>query len=94
MRILKNFCIACIKFYSWILSPVFYSFGVRCRFSLSCSRYALAAVEKHGVLWGILLTIGRLLRCHPFCEGGHDPVPEIVAGKNVFCRATLESGNG
>jgi hypothetical protein len=46
-----------------------------CRFYPSCSEYALEAVRKHGALKGSYLTIRRLLRCHPLCEGGFDPVP-------------------
>jgi hypothetical protein len=47
-----------------------------CRFEPSCSSYALAAYERHGFWRGSLLTAWRLCRCHPFCNGGHDPVPE------------------
>jgi len=47
-----------------------------CRFVPTCSEYALEAVERHGALRGSLLAAWRLLRCHPFCRGGHDPVPQ------------------
>lgn len=50
--------------------------GSACRFEPSCSAYALQALERHGAAKGSLLTAGRLLRCHPYCQGGHDPVPE------------------
>ena len=46
-----------------------------CRFSPTCSQYAIDAVETHGILRGSMLAIGRIARCHPFCKGGHDPVP-------------------
>ncbi|MDR2864201.1 MAG: membrane protein insertion efficiency factor YidD [Spirochaetaceae bacterium] len=46
-----------------------------CRFYPSCSAYGREAVEKHGVTHGLILTLKRLLRCHPFHEGGYDPVP-------------------
>jgi putative membrane protein insertion efficiency factor len=46
-----------------------------CRFSPTCSQYAIEAVEGHGILRGSMLAIGRIARCHPFCKGGHDPVP-------------------
>ena len=46
-----------------------------CRFSPSCSHYAMEALRVHGTLRGSLLTARRLLRCHPFTEPGHDPVP-------------------
>lgn len=50
--------------------------GNACRFEPSCSAYALLALERHGAAKGSLLTAQRLLRCHPYCKGGHDPVPE------------------
>jgi hypothetical protein len=46
-----------------------------CRFSPSCSDYASDAVATHGVVRGVVLTARRLARCHPWCEGGLDPVP-------------------
>ncbi|MEO5361171.1 MAG: membrane protein insertion efficiency factor YidD [Nitrospirota bacterium] len=45
-----------------------------CRFAPSCSEYAAAAVEKHGALKGSGMAVWRLLKCHPFSEGGYDPV--------------------
>lgn len=48
----------------------------RCRFYPSCSEYTREAVEKHGVFRGLALGTKRILRCHPFHPGGHDPVPE------------------
>ena len=47
-----------------------------CRFTPSCSAYAIEALEKRGLIMGLLLTIWRILRCNPFCRGGYDPVPE------------------
>ncbi|MDR0485713.1 MAG: membrane protein insertion efficiency factor YidD [Elusimicrobiota bacterium] len=46
-----------------------------CRFYPSCSNYAYQAIEMHGFLKGSFLAARRLLRCHPFCKGGIDPVP-------------------
>jgi len=46
-----------------------------CRFLPTCSSYAIEAVEVHGPGKGLLLALWRLCRCHPFCRGGHDPVP-------------------
>lgn len=52
--------------------------GGNCRFTPSCSIYALEAVEKHGVVRGWWLAVWRLLRCQPLCKGGYDPVPPVV----------------
>lgn len=61
-----------IKLYQWCLSPFL---GQSCRFYPSCSSYAIEALQKHGTLKGSYLAVCRLGRCHPWCEGGHDPVP-------------------
>lgn len=62
-----------IKFYRKYISPM--KRGGCCRFTPTCSQYALQAVEKYGALKGSYLAIRRVLRCNPFCEGGFDPVP-------------------
>jgi hypothetical protein len=49
--------------------------GGACRFAPSCSSYAIEALEEHGALRGSTLAARRLLRCHPLCAGGYDPVP-------------------
>jgi uncharacterized protein len=54
--------------------------GNRCRFEPSCSAYAWQALQRHGAWTGTALSTGRLLRCHPWCAGGHDPVPELPPG--------------
>lgn len=64
--------------------------GNACRFEPSCSAYALEALRRHGALHGSAMTGGRLLRCHPWCDGGLDPVPERPAG--LFSRLGLTSG--
>jgi putative membrane protein insertion efficiency factor len=51
--------------------------GNACRFEPSCSRYAIQAIERHGAATGSYLAAARVLRCHPWCAGGHDPVPEV-----------------
>jgi uncharacterized protein len=49
--------------------------GNACRFAPTCSVYSIEALTKHGATVGTYLTLHRLMRCHPFCTGGHDPVP-------------------
>ncbi|RYZ98083.1 MAG: membrane protein insertion efficiency factor YidD [Proteobacteria bacterium] len=80
MRIFSAFCIGLLKFYRWIISPVFMSLGVQCRFEPSCSLYAMEAVRVHGPAKGVGLAAARLIRCHPLCEGGLDPVPSSSKG--------------
>ena len=72
-RAMKQLLLILIKLYQWCLSPFF---GGQCRFYPSCSCYAHTAIERHGVLRGTWLGLGRILRCHPFAQGGYDPVPE------------------
>ncbi|QRN97482.1 membrane protein insertion efficiency factor YidD [Archangium violaceum] len=61
-----------IRFYKRFLSPLL---PPACRFHPTCSVYALEALQKHGALRGLRLTLWRLLRCQPFHPGGFDPVP-------------------
>lgn len=61
-----------IRAYQLVISPVL---PPACRFTPSCSRYALEAVTRHGALRGSWLALRRLARCHPFHPGGFDPVP-------------------
>lgn len=62
-----------IKFYRKFISPLK---KPCCRFTPSCSQYALDAVREWGVFFGISLAIWRILRCNPFSAGGYDPVPK------------------
>lgn len=73
MRALIRFL---IRAYQLTISPLL---GARCRFYPSCSHYALEAIEHHGVWRGGWLAARRLGRCHPFCQGGYDPVPTPAA---------------
>ncbi|PKM10427.1 MAG: membrane protein insertion efficiency factor YidD [Gammaproteobacteria bacterium HGW-Gammaproteobacteria-3] len=76
MRILL---IAVIKFYKYFISPLL---GNNCRFYPSCSHYAEQAIHTHGAAKGSYLALRRLLKCHPFHEGGLDPVPNKFGKKN------------
>ncbi len=69
--IAKFFCFI-IRFYQKYISPLFPSC---CRFTPSCSQYALEAVKKYGPFKGFILSVKRILRCNPYCKGGYDPVP-------------------
>jgi len=61
-----------IRLYQRFISPWL---GPTCRFSPSCSHYAVEAIEKYGVFRGTAYAVWRILRCHPFSRGGYDPVP-------------------
>ena len=61
-----------IRAYQYTLSPLL---GPSCRFYPSCSEYAHQAIMRHGPLNGLILSVRRILRCHPFHPGGVDPVP-------------------
>ena len=58
--------------YKLIISPLLPN---ACRFYPTCSSYAIEALSKHGLFKGCFLSIKRILRCHPYCDGGYDPVP-------------------
>jgi putative membrane protein insertion efficiency factor len=61
-----------IKLYQWVLSPWI---GPKCRYTPTCSHYAVEALQKHGLLKGLWLSIKRISRCHPWGSSGYDPVP-------------------
>ena len=65
--------IGAVKAYRLTLSPWI---GSSCRFTPTCSAYSLQALQEHGAAAGTYLTVARIARCHPWCDGGHDPVPE------------------
>jgi putative membrane protein insertion efficiency factor len=69
---MKQFFLFWIRLYKKILSPFL---GVNCRFYPTCSEYLYESVSKYGLARGCWLGLKRLLRCHPFHEGGLDPVP-------------------
>ena len=69
MRLVLKFL---IRVYQVALSPLL---GPNCRYYPTCSQYAIEALETHGAFKGTWLTIKRISRCHPWHEGGFDPVP-------------------
>ena len=70
---MKKILILLIRFYQKFISPMF---PAKCRFYPTCSQYTLEAVKEHGAIKGTYLGIKRILKCHPFHEGGYDPVPK------------------
>ena len=71
-NLLTRLLIAPIRFYRQYVSPLT---PPACRFTPTCSQYAIAALQKHGPLKGLWLALRRLLRCHPWGGSGYDPVP-------------------
>ena len=74
---MKKILICLIKGYRIFISPLK---KPCCIFQPTCSEYAIEAIEKHGIIKGIYLAVKRLLKCHPWHEGGYDPVPENLKG--------------
>lgn len=72
MSLIKKIIISIVKLYRKYISPLK---KPCCRFTPTCSQYAIEAIEKYGVLKGLYLSVKRILRCNPFCKGGYDPVP-------------------
>ncbi|WAJ70238.1 membrane protein insertion efficiency factor YidD [Catenovulum adriaticum] len=72
-QVLARLLIFLVKCYQVIISPLL---GPRCRFHPSCSNYAIIAINRFGPAIGGWLTLKRVIKCHPFSLGGHDPVPE------------------
>ena len=69
---MKKLLILPIRFYHRYVSPML---PPACRFTPTCSQYAIEAIQKHGALKGLWLALRRLLRCHPWGGSGYDPVP-------------------
>ena len=72
MNIPARLMLLLIRFYQYAISPML---PPRCRYTPTCSQYAVEAVSKHGAFKGGWLTLKRSARCHPFGASGHDPVP-------------------
>lgn len=72
MRPVSNLMIKLIRFYQKAISPAKISC---CRFTPTCSAYAIEAIKVHGPIVGLALSIWRIIRCNPLCKGGYDPVP-------------------
>ncbi len=70
---MKTLALSALRFYKARVSP---NLPAACRYTPTCSEYAMEAIERHGVLRGGWLSTRRLLACNPFSRGGYDPVPE------------------
>jgi uncharacterized protein len=77
-----------VRAYRWFLSPWL---GSACRFEPTCSRYALDALRDHGAVGGSYLAAHRLLRCHPWCSGGLDPVPNHGQANRASAKPPIEA---
>jgi putative membrane protein insertion efficiency factor len=69
---MRRILVTLIRAYRYLISPLL---GPHCRFHPTCSQYAAEAIERYGPLYGGYLAIRRVARCHPWNEGGFDPVP-------------------
>ena len=87
---MKHVMIWLIRLYKKFISPLK---PPCCRFTPTCSAYAIEAYKKRGFFIGSILTAYRLLRCNPFCKGGYDPVPEkgLRNPKNAGKRETEQN---
>ena len=78
-RILATLACALIKGYQYALAPLTRFFALApssCRYTPTCSHYALEAFRRHSFAFALALTLRRIARCHPFAKGGYDPVPQ------------------
>lgn len=80
-RAIAAFFLAIIWVYQKLLSPIL---PASCIYYPTCSNYAVEAIQRHGPLMGLLLATKRILSCHPFHQGGHDPVPDQASLKTLF----------
>ena len=79
---MRKILIKLIRAYRLFISPLSVP---NCRYSPTCSQYAIEAIEKHGAYQGTILSIKRISRCHPFAGSGYDPVPEQ---KSTSCQCS------
>lgn len=70
---IKGLLMQMVRFYQKAISP---AFPPSCRYQPTCSQYMLEALDKHGAIKGSLMGGARILRCHPWAQGGSDPVPD------------------
>ena len=93
LRVPQVVLIGLVKGYRLLLSP---ALGSACRFEPSCSAYSLQALQQHGAAGGSYLTLRRLARCHPWCDGGMDPVPPLSVAwgaASLFTRLVMPANS-
>lgn len=71
---MRKLCIYMIKIYKKLISPIFQSEGIHCKYHPTCSEYTKQAIEKYGCIKGICKGFMRIIRCNPFSKGGYDPL--------------------
>ena len=84
----KRGVIRAIRFYQRAISPLT---GPSCRFTPTCSEFAVGAIDRYGALLGGWLAFKRILRCHPFGGQGYDPVPEGTARETIVGDAYIRN---
>ena len=81
-QITGRFLIGLVYVYKYCISPVI---GPRCRFYPTCSTYMIEAIQLHGPVKGTLMGLRRISRCHPYNDGGYDPVPGTEDTADTSC---------
>ena len=71
---MRNVLIKLIKFYKRHISPILSNMEIHCKYYPTCSEYTIEAIQKYGVIHGVLLGVKRILKCNPFSKGGYDPL--------------------
>ncbi len=71
---MREIFIFLIDIYKKYISKIFHVFGFNCKYYPTCSEYAKQAIQKYGVIKGIVLGMKRILKCNPFSKGGYDPL--------------------
>lgn len=86
--VIRCFLVPAIRIYQYAISPLL---GPHCRFTPTCSQYALEALQVHGFWRGTWLTLCRVSRCHPWSKGGDDPVPKKPCCHIDYCKLDCDS---
>jgi hypothetical protein len=87
---MRQLAIGLIRLYQRTLSRIL---PPACRFTPTCSNYAIEAIEVHGLLKGGWLAVRRICRCHPLSEGGYDPVPGTERGHQSETESDTQNGD-